>query len=96
MTDEQCDAGIGRLVKEYAEVKKRIVVLERTQAHVREALQKAATALMTEKGPNNPERFEYMDHTELNALLDDLCAMKEEKTQIEQALTHAGLGNLVK
>ena len=93
MTEEQCDVGIGRLVKQYAEAKKQLTVLENTLATVQSTLQNVIHDI--HRSPDHVRLDAYMDRAQLSELLADLQEIKKEKARLEHALKQAGLGELV-
>ena len=93
MTDEQCDAGIGRLVKQYTEAKKQLAVLENSLEAVKTTLHNVIHDI--QRDPEKVRLDAYMDRAQLTELLADLQATKQEKIRLEQALRQTGLSDLV-
>ena len=99
MTDQEIDAGIGRLTTRYSTVNRKIACLKgKLQEAAKPAYEAAillrcgpgftATRLQDELAKFNPD--------EIAATAKALIASEDEKAQLEDRLREAGLDNLIR
>ncbi len=99
MTDEETDAGVGRLVKRYADTKKRIACIRsRTQEMGKDAERARMSLRNMHLGDYEQTKagFDAVDWSGISDALGKLVELKIEMDRIEECLRGAGLGDLIR
>ena len=99
MTDDEVNAGVGRMAHDYAETRRKIACLRnRIASH-----HGAVLTLLTTVGEAQTVGYGALQHAcsgvdwdALTADADALAAMGKERERLEHCLREAGLGELVK
>ena len=98
MTDEETDAGVGRLVRRYADIKKKVACLtDQIQKH---------SGAVTQAGSNMKlnnhlygsllSAWDVVDWEALGKNMESLREQVADKERLEGLLNDAGLGGLIK
>ena len=97
MTEEETDAGVGRLARKYAEVKRKLACVKDRLAENREGIGSLHAALKVEPidGFDWPQKAcAAIDWPTIQRDASLLSELGAEKARLEGALQEAGLGNL--
>ena len=100
MTEDETDAGMGRLARRYAETKRKIACVRGRIDDVREAAETACRELRFlgtgESAAAKKAEFDAVPWLALSEWLGTLTKLEEEKTRLESCLRDAGLGDLIR
>ena len=99
MTDEETDAGVGRLVKRYADTKKRIACIRSRIQEMDKGAERAGTSLRNMHLGDYEQtkaEFDAVDWSGISDALGKLVELKNEKERIEECLRGAGLEDLIR
>ena len=99
MTDEETDAGVGRLARRYADIKREIACVQGRIDEAREAAESSSSELRYLHAKDYAKikaRFDAVPWADISGWLEKLVDMGEEKKSLEGYLRDAGLGDLIK
>ena len=99
MTDEETDAGAGRLARRYAETKKKITCIRGLVQETEPAAFKAAHSLRSvHVGDYESIKagFDAVDWEGISKNLTSLVELGRKKAEIEDCLRDTGLGDLIR
>ena len=99
MTEDETDAGAGRLARRYADTRRKIACVRGRVNEVNEAAEKASRQLRyTHAGDyaGIKAQFDAVPWSDISDWLEKLAKLGEEKEQLETCLRDAGLGDLIR
>ena len=98
MTEDETDAGMGRLARRYAETKRRIACVRGRIDEVHEAAEKASRDLRYVQSTvtDTKAQFDAVPWSDIGEWLGKLVKLEEEKGRLEGCLKDAGLGDLIR
>jgi len=99
MTDEQEDAGIGRLASRYSAINRRVDCLKNKLKEASQPAYEAAIRLRCGPGFSATQLRDELTRVDWQGVLtttDALVVSEEEKKQVEACLRRAGLDNLIR
>ena len=99
MTEDETDAGTGRLARRYADTRRKIACVRGRVNEVCDAAGKASRDLQcihTGDYAETKAQFDAVPWSDISDWLEKLAKLGEEKEQLETCLRDAGLGDLIR